>query len=1194
MVQRNLLREGFVFNTRTPLGTISGSQTVTPLEIDRLADADVSTTALTVSGSRFISLDADLGARFKLDRVELRTAETAASNFDIFVSDDGSSFVEVTMTGSPGVYASPIGRFSTTYSGSPRFIRYEHRGVVNTDVQEWSVVSDDTFVDFGSDGNLTELEIEDAPVGKPSDSVTTLTLFNRFSQPAEGFVFIDRTQNDAEAQIEVALSTAGPWFGKGSSPSLQPEVTDWSAGSFFQSREIPSGTLTQHFADGDAKGWAATGASFVLTDSVLRATSSTLTPRLHLSSDFTDFRSNVFHDLEQLFYEDHLAFRAVDVNRVRVRLKVNSSIEASNLAEGPRLFWRNHEEESTGVFRTALSALPIGGDRPPTGGVDSLLFDVGSVPTWSGTIRGFGVQPFVVVTGTGYIFELHGIEAYYEGGDTIGLDFKPVNSGTFADTNPNDKHKFTRDSVVAASNADTNTMLSTRHVVMQDSIITRVRWFAQGNPAGASDSIFLARPLSTTNFPATGTNFSVPYAIRIGEATNVASYREFDVFWSAKKGDVIGASVSNAGGLEFYYSSVSGTLGDAYKSTTAITTTSLTTLTNGLNDIAWTNIGRNYLIGYDATPTELLRLGGTSPYLPTGTYRTPVLDVGLSPALVDLSLTSVEPTGTSIDTLGASGFKTVRARASDIPPRNSLGLGETGTVDGESTTLFLHLNDSASLNLTAANVHQLNTNNSLAATRESVAAINNYGGAILYHEEKDQLWVMNCIISGSSSFLTTDVRPVWDIFTPSTGEYVGTQKVNGNLFYSYQHPTGGSANNHAFEPVGFAADYGRNEIYIFQREDAFFVGAGSYHGLVTDLNGTFKDVFWRSDTVGPPNANRLTTTIGFTYAPTLQQPGFQTTSSGIFFTLNNNSVVATQDNKGILISAYRNGRDSDLRNVRFINEQLINAIPGLGWVNNPPDARGIVYNKRTGLLNLFFDSQLPANNTTGKEDGLVITLRPTYNETTSAFEYTVVGSGNIGTDAARNVNGYRRTNAGLGPDWNGSSLRFSDTGDDGTGFTTGIAHNTTRDTFAILRTYESDFSQEFPSETAPNNLTDENHSFLAEVGAGSSITLGAGRTPHTTDPRWGTLSGTLTFSDISTQGFNFPTGRYAQVEYQLNTGPISQSSPLLLTSHLAQGIRVGTIPAGGTKDIYVRTNIPEDQEVGDQLGRLKVVWETLE
>ena len=193
--------------------------------MNALVDGDIVSTALTVSGSFFISLDADLGARWKLARIELYTDEPNPLNFVMSVSVDNEEFNEIEMTGSAGLWTGTVS--GTTISGAPRFIRLRQAASTNRTVQEWTAINDDSLVDFGEDGTQTEVEIEDAPIGRPSDTVTELKLFNSFTKTAQGFVFIDETGDKADDNFEISLSSTGPWFGKLTQPSNQPETLKW-------------------------------------------------------------------------------------------------------------------------------------------------------------------------------------------------------------------------------------------------------------------------------------------------------------------------------------------------------------------------------------------------------------------------------------------------------------------------------------------------------------------------------------------------------------------------------------------------------------------------------------------------------------------------------------------------------------------------------------------------------------------------------------------------------------------------------------------------------------------------------------------------------------------------------------------------------------------------------------------------------
>jgi hypothetical protein len=115
---------------------------------------------------------------------------------------------------------------------------------------------------------------------------------------------------------------------------------------------------------------------------------------------------------------------------------------------------------------------------------------------------------------------------------------------------------------------------------------------------------------------------------------------------------------------------------------------------------------------------------------------------------------------------------------------------------------------------------------------------------------------------------------------------------------------------------------------------------------------------------------------------------------------------------------------------------------------------------------------------------------------------------------------------------------------------------------------------------------------VAELAADTQgITVVTPKIPQQSDPLWGVLSGTLDYEQVQTNSILFPTGRYAQLEYKLNSDAGRVYTPYLRQSQVTQGIRVSDIPASGTKSIYLRTNIPEGEAIGDQSGLLKVFWE---
>lgn len=109
MVERNMIREGFIVNTPTSPSnpTFSGSQILNESQLSALADENTSVAAITVSATENINLTADLGARWKLDRLELYTDDASIGNVTMEISDNNVDFTSITLTGSPSLYVGP-------------------------------------------------------------------------------------------------------------------------------------------------------------------------------------------------------------------------------------------------------------------------------------------------------------------------------------------------------------------------------------------------------------------------------------------------------------------------------------------------------------------------------------------------------------------------------------------------------------------------------------------------------------------------------------------------------------------------------------------------------------------------------------------------------------------------------------------------------------------------------------------------------------------------------------------------------------------------------------------------------------------------------------------------------------------------------------------------------------------------------
>jgi hypothetical protein len=1101
--------------------------------LSALADGDFVTTAVTITGGEFIALEADLGARWKLNRIEYYTDAATASGIAMEISDNHLDFSTVTLTGSAPKYVGDIP--DSTISGAPRYIRLTHNASINTLVREWQAINDDTLVDFGPDGNQTEVEIGDAPIGKPSEEVETLTLFNRYNKTATGFVFIDNTNTAADDEIQISASSNGPFFGRTTADGRQPDITTWNEGVTSNTVIVSSGSYRVDFLDGTDKDWTATGFSTAtISGGIYIGTTSSFTPSFEIFNSF----SVIPADPLEAKSDTRFVLSADDFDRVRVRLRI-PTLDPSLVTEGPRLFWRTHEVSSFGSDRSVLSTAgtPLFNNL-----VQDYIFNVDALPTWSGGVRSLRVQPFTVTSGIGHTVEFHELEVYHSSGqERVRLDRMPVNSGTFPRMDPDSS------STEAIS---FRAVISQRTVITQPCIITKVKIVGETGTSGMG--VFLAN-ISDAADPTVGSNWTVKRVATFADSfSSIVSAAEIDVFWPADVGDRIGVNGANGGSLQYESSDA----GDGLWSDGQVRTTDVSTAQSDIDLRTFTEKSNNYLVEY-----EYVSAGA---YLPTGTYKTPIFDGGGPPALLSVDFESEEPTGTSIDS-GGDAFKTLRARASDTPPITTASLGER-------TGPFFLFNDWPGTN----NPHDfaINTLNGPVTAREvtSPSLVQNVAGTMFYHEQKEELWVLNVLASG----VITNLRPIWDVFDVDTGEYIRTQTVGGPINYGYNFSQS-VLEDFIFEPVAFIPDYNKEEIYIIQRDPGFFVGAGQYYGIVLDLDGVFKEAFFRSDTIGEPDEDLLESMGDVAY-------------DGNFFYAITNTVAGSTERE--ILAVFRNGTNEEPRRVEYIDQVVIDSIPGLTFAQSGNDPKGIAYNTRDGLLYLYFESTVPGEGgpITKAPEFLTLNINPDNSDPdlVTSFSFDVAAVSGTSFDSVPDRFGFRLEEAGSDDDHDVIKQRQLI-------FTTGITYIESRDSFGVLQTREAIRSTNFrsPNDYVSNFFlfNQKSHSFFVEVGAGNVRSTSLPNLANQTDGIWGTISGSLGFDTITTDSVLFPTGRYAQVEYTLNADPARLLTPYLLSSQITQGLRVGEIPSSGTRNIFLRTNIPDGVNVNDQQGRLKVYWQ---
>lgn len=1228
MVERNLLAEGFISNTLAPGGSISGTQVMSIGQMEALVNGDISTTAVAITGTFFTSVDADLGARWKINRVELYTDEPNNLNFDMKVSVDNQSFYPLTMTGSAGLWVSSVS--GTTVSGAPRYLRYEQRAPALRTVQEWKVVNDDSLVDFGTTGTQTTASISDAPIGKPSDQITELKLFNRFDKTAQGFVFIDETGNKGDDNIEIALNTSGPWFGKRNQNGNQPDVVKWielnylskvfskraivpsnqfdPVGDIFEGQNqqsitnnlrVVSGTAYRtEFETGLAKGWSTANflSSAVADGRFIGDISTSVSPKLTLDQTYGDSAA-VSPESVSAVSNNFRPFRAEDYDTVQLEI-ISPSIQYTDLVEGPRLFWKLSFMSDFDLSHSTLSITP---NLLSNGSPQAVRFELGNIPTWSGLVAGIRVQPWTTVTGIGLTTRMSYLEVFkdnIEKRDRLALDFDSVVSGTFIGFNSGNNTAENQYAVV----------INAENVIKEPCVITSVSARIRPNETTTftEEGWFLCRFRDGFLYNDSGTSLNPgaadPFVVKqvaFNTAHNTSDQvltHHKPVYWPAEPGDMLGYGYRTAGGFTSsegriftFDTNLTTTTGGGIASSSLVDLTSKTTLQTSLNSLSnWTANGGRFNIQFKSV--------SSGKYLGTGQYTAPVFDGGATPALISFEFDSQEDFGTSIDVGGGATLDTVNARASSVTPDTSTTFGrrrQEFMLGAHPTDLPSQFDSRYESNYVIGTFNSEVTSRENSTGPDADTSIINIGVSSLWHEQNQELWVLNVLLSGT---INTNLRPTWDVYDLNTHpiNYLRTQSVGGSIAYTHNND---SATNDAntFEVVGFVADYDREEIYIVTREDEFKLGNGSYHGIVLDLDGNYKDVFWRSDQLTQDIVDKdfeTTTAVSLRHLQNMRTVVYK---SPYFYALTSN--VASSD-AGTRIDIYRLGNnptDPDNANdVEFINSILISTIAGIPvTVSEVSPVDTMAYCSANDLFYVVKDTgpaifTLRSSVTGDPPDDNVTLTNGAISQTGSPLSPQIFASPAL-TEGFTAAYDYTLLNW----DGQGEEQQYKRILD--------LTYCVDRDSFIELVAYRSDFSRDFVrfGEFAQDHFLwkHQTHTVMLEIVADASTTTQEAslpKYPDFRDPTWGTLSGTLPFVQVAENSILFPTGRYAQLRYTFNSDPTRQHTPYLIQSKINQGLRVIDIPPSGTKTIYLRTNIPATETIGDQSTNLKVYWELSE
>ncbi len=90
--------------------------------------------------------------------------------------------------------------------------------------------------------------------------------------------------------------------------------------------------------------------------------------------------------------------------------------------------------------------------------------------------------------------------------------------------------------------------------------------------------------------------------------------------------------------------------------------------------------------------------------------------------------------------------------------------------------------------------------------------------------------------------------------------------------------------------------------------------------------------------------------------------------------------------------------------------------------------------------------------------------------------------------------------------------------------------------------------------------------------------------PATHDPLWGSSAGTLEWNEVKKDGYFLPKVRYHQAEVTL------RDDATLEKIIIAPAVKTQDIAPGTSKDMYIRTNIPEGADVANYSTKLRTWW----
>jgi len=235
------LAKHFALNVNLEIGNVP----LDYLQLTSLLDLGTEPVAV-MSENDILCLDVDLGERTKIDEIRyyfssVSTSGTVASGIAFQYRNE---FYE-SMMSSPTLIGD--GYYYTTISGSssPSFIRLNHTIASGTSISGsvygYTILNDDTIINFGPDGNKTEFN---TVATKGFSDIYTIPIYNSGTSDATAFIRLEPRLNKMDDAVSISNNVNGPWMGVKNTGFVIAGKDTWNQGTLGNNVTVYNNNLT--------------------------------------------------------------------------------------------------------------------------------------------------------------------------------------------------------------------------------------------------------------------------------------------------------------------------------------------------------------------------------------------------------------------------------------------------------------------------------------------------------------------------------------------------------------------------------------------------------------------------------------------------------------------------------------------------------------------------------------------------------------------------------------------------------------------------------------------------------------------------------------------------------------------------------------------------------------------------------------